>query len=160
MFFWGEGILFYYTEMHKIELLQLFTKAKRFYWHWHLKCYEITKMKMSFKTTWRPKPDNRIIMQRLFWQDILLHMTLTLHEQHNLPIAHCTGLKMQSQMPKSALPEVSLLYVYKSQNLTAHLDSSHQKISTLCFPASLRKICLLTACCLKQPKIGQLIGMT
>lgn len=31
MFFWGEGILFYYTEMHKIELLQLFTKAKRFY---------------------------------------------------------------------------------------------------------------------------------
>lgn len=46
MFFLGEGILFYYTEMRKIELLQLFSKAKQFYWHRHLKCYEIMKMKM------------------------------------------------------------------------------------------------------------------
>lgn len=78
-------------------------------------------------------------VQRLLWQDILLHVTLTLQDQHTLPTEHCTELKMQSQMPKSALPEVSFLHVYRSQNLKAHLDSSHQKISTLYFPASFRK---------------------
>lgn len=31
VFFGGKGTLFYDTEMHKIELLQLFTKAKQFY---------------------------------------------------------------------------------------------------------------------------------
>lgn len=149
VFFW-EGILFYYTEMHKIEVPQLFTKAKQLYWHRHLKCYEIMKMKMSFKTSWRPKPvNNTDYFGRIFyciWQSPF---------RTNTTCPLNTGQNWRCNLKCLSLPCLKCHFSMSTEaKIQQHTWTGATKKLPLCFPESFRKICFLTARCLKQPKIG------